>query len=154
MSAVRIRWAGIGDLDALREIFRSASLWNTGDRDTLLAHPEVLVLPDDGVVERRTRVAVDGDGGVIVGFATLQILGPRARELEDLFVDPAHMRRGIATALVQDLVSTAGRGVDRIEVTANPHAMAFYRSVGFVDDGVTETRFGPSPRMRLDVRHP
>ena len=36
-------------------------------------------------------------------------------------------------------------------MTANPHAMAFYRSVGFVDDGVAETRFGPAPRMRLSV---
>lgn len=152
MSAVRIQWAGLSDLDAVREIFRAASLWNVGDRDTLLAHPEVLVLPDDGVVERRTLVAVDGDG-VIVGFATLQVLDQRAWELEDLFVAPAHMRRGIATALAEDLVSRAGRTVDRIEVTANPHAMAFYRSVGFVDDGVSETRFGPAPRMRLDVHH-
>ena len=36
-------------------------------------------------------------------------------------------------------------------MTANPHAMPFYRSVGFVDDGVAETRFGPAPRMRLSV---
>jgi len=41
--------------------------------------------------------------------------------------------------------------VAAIEVTANPHAMAFYRSVGFVDDGVAETQFGPAPRMRLSV---
>jgi hypothetical protein len=30
--------------------------------------------------------------------------------------------------------------------------MEFYRSVGFVDDGVAETQFGPAPRMRLSVR--
>lgn len=36
-----------------------------------------------------------------------------------------------------------------IEVTANPHAMAFSRSVGF--DGVAQTRVGPAPRMRLSV---
>jgi hypothetical protein len=33
----------------------------------------------------------------------------------------------------------------------NPHAMAFYESVGFTHDGVTQTQFGPAPRMRLDV---
>ena len=59
------------------------------------------------------------------------------------------MRRGVATALVRHLVAEAD--VPWIAVTANPHAMAFYRSVGFVDDGVAETTFGPAPRMRLSV---
>jgi len=35
---------------------------------------------------------------------------------------------------------------------ANPHAVEFYRSVGFVDDGVAQPQFGPAPRMRLSVR--
>jgi hypothetical protein len=43
------------------------------------------------------------------------------------------------------------RGLTRIEVTANPHALAFYENVGFVLDGTTETRFGPGHRMHLDV---
>jgi hypothetical protein len=41
--------------------------------------------------------------------------------------------------------------VSRIEVTANPHAMAFYERAGFVPDGTAETRFGAAPRMRLDL---
>ena len=48
-----------------------------------------------------------------------------------------------------DLLAAAD--VAAIAVTANPHAMEFYRSVGFVDDGAAETRFGPAPRMRLSV---
>jgi GNAT superfamily N-acetyltransferase len=146
----RVRLARVDDLDALRETFRAASLSNAGDRDALLAHPELLVFPEDAVVEGRTRVAVDPDG-TVVGFATVLPTGD-AWELEDLFVDPAHMRRGVATALITHLLGEAD--VDRIEVTANPHAMAFYRSVGFVDDGVAETRFGPAPRMRLSVAAP
>jgi hypothetical protein len=46
------------------------------------------------------------------------------------------------------------QGADRVEVTANPHAMAFYESVGFSHDGVAQTLFGPAPRMRLDVVQP
>jgi GNAT superfamily N-acetyltransferase len=142
-----IRRADRADLDAIREIFRAASLSNDGDRAALLAHPEVLEFPEDAVVDGRMRVAVDDDGTVL-GFATVT---PRADawELEDLFVDPVHMRRGVATALIRHLVGEAD--VPWIEVTANPHAMAFYRSVGFVDDGVAETKFGPAPRMRLSV---
>jgi GNAT superfamily N-acetyltransferase len=141
-----IRRADRGDLDAIRAIFCTASLWNEGDRAALLAHPEVLDFPEDAVVEGRVRVAVQD--GTVLGFATVT---PRASawELDDLFVDPPHMRRGVATALVRHLLAEAD--VPWIEVTANAHAMAFYRSVGFVDDGVVETRFGPAARMRLSV---
>ena len=128
-----IRRAERDDLDAVREIFRSASLANEGDREALLTHPETLEFPEDAVLDGRVRAAVDG-GAV------------------DLFVAPTHMRRGFATALVRHLLAEAD--VSAIEVTANPHAMAFYRSVGFVDDGVAETRFGPAPRMRLSVAAP
>ena len=55
----------------------------------------------------------------------------------------------ITVAMVKDRLAEAD--VAAIEVTANPHAMAFYRSVGFVDDGVAQTRFGPAPRMWLSV---
>jgi GNAT superfamily N-acetyltransferase len=141
-----IRRADPADLDAIREIFRAASLSNEGDRAALLAHPEVLEFLDGAVVDGRVRVAVDD--GTVLGFATFTP-SAGAWELEDLFVDPAQMRRGVATALVRHIQAEAD--VPWIEVTANPHAMAFYRSVGFVDDGVAETRFGPAPRMRLSV---
>jgi GNAT superfamily N-acetyltransferase len=141
-----IRRADPDDLAAIRKIFRAASLANEGDREALLAHPEVLEFPEDAVLDGRVRVAVDE--GVVVGFATLST-GPDAWELDDLFVAPAHMRRGYATALVRHLL--AEPDVAAIAVTANPHAMAFYRSVGFVDDGVAQTRFGPASRMRLTV---
>lgn len=139
-----IRRADRDDLAAIREIFRAASLTNEGDRAALMAHPEVLEFPADAVLDGRVRVAVDE--GVVVGFATLTA-GAAAWELDDLFVAPAHMRRGVATALVRHLLADAD--VATIAVTANPHAMAFYRSVGFVDDGVAQTRFGPATRMRL-----
>ena len=141
-----IRRADRADLPAIRAVFRAASLANEGDRAALLAHPEVLEFPEDAVVDGRVRVAVDGD--IVVGFATITPTGD-AWELDDLFVAPEHMRRGFATALVRHLLAEAD--VAAIEVTANQHAMAFYRSVGFVDDGVAETRFGPAPRMRLSV---
>jgi hypothetical protein len=44
-----------------------------------------------------------------------------------------------------------GRGVRRVEVTANQHALAFYGKIGFAFHHDAETRFGPAPRMHLDV---
>jgi GNAT superfamily N-acetyltransferase len=144
-----IRAAGPGDLPVLREVFRRSSLSNDGDRENLLAHPEVLELSDLAVMEGRTRAAVAG--GRVVGFATWLGAG-EVTEIEDLFVDPDWMGRGVGRALVADLVATArSRGVRRIEVTANPHALAFYAKAGFVIGGEAETRFGPAPRMYLEL---
>lgn len=146
---VVLRDAVPGDLAALSDVFRRSSLSNDGDRPNLLAHPEVLELSDLAVREGRTRTAVAG--GNIVGFASWLEAGD-GFEIEDLFVDPQWMRRGIGRALVLDLIAIArGRGTDRVEVTANQHALAFYENVGFVVYREDTTRFGPAPRMRLDL---
>jgi GNAT superfamily N-acetyltransferase len=121
-------------------VYRRASLSNAGDRDNLLAHPEYLVLGPEGLAEGRTYVA-ELDGSV-AGFATWAE-ADGVVELEDLFVDPDRMRHGIATALVARLAEVLrARGVGRLEVTANPHALAFYRAAGFTGCGVRATEFG------------
>jgi len=145
-----IRAAVIGDMPALRDVFRRSSLSNEGDRMNLLAHPDALDLSDLAVIEGRTRAAVADDA--IVGFASWLHTG-ETFEIEDLFVDPEWMRRGIGRALVLDLIAIArGHGVRRVEVTANQHALVFYENVGFAVCHDVETRFGPAPRMQLDVR--
>jgi GNAT superfamily N-acetyltransferase len=145
--APEIRDAVLDDMTVLGDVFRRSSLSNQGDRDSLLANPEVLELSDVAVRERRPRVAVSR--GRIIGFAST-IVGETAVELEDLFVDPEWMRRGIGRALVLDVVATAqARGMRRIEVTANEHARAFYTNAGFVYRGPADTRFGPALRMHL-----
>ena len=144
-----IRLGEPADLPAASDVYRSASLSNAGDRDNLLAHPEYLVLGPEGLAEGRTYVAEEE--GSVVGFATWIEAGG-IFELEDLFVDPGWRRRGIAAALVSRIAQVLGaRGVRRLEVTANPHAMGFYRAAGFVDCGVAGTVFGAAPRMVLLV---
>ena len=142
-----IRLGTSADLAAASSVYRSASLSNAGDRDNLLARPEYLILGPEGLAQGRTYVA-EQDGSV-AGFATwAEAAG--AIELEDLFVDPGYMRRGIATALVSCIAKILrARGEERLEVTANPHALGFYRAVGFIDCGVAETGFGAASRMVL-----
>src|SRR5712691_10583464 len=144
-----IRLGVPADLSAASDVYRSASLSNAGDRDNLLAHPEYLVLGPEGLAEGRTYVAEEE--AALVGFATWIEAGG-IFELEDLFVDPAWMRRGIATALVNRIALVLrARGVERLEVTANPDALGFYRAAGFIDCGVAATDFGPAPRMVLAI---
>jgi len=144
-----IRLGVPADLPAASDVYRSASLSNAGDRDNLLAHPEYLVLGPEGLAEGRTYVAEEA--GSLVGFATWIETGG-VFELEDLFVDPGWRRRGIAAALVNRIAQVLrARGVERLEVTANPHAMGFYRAAGFVDCDVADTVFGTAPRMTLAI---
>ena len=144
-----IRLGPTADLAAASSIYRRASLSNAGDRDNLLAHPEYLILRPEGLAEGRTHVA-EHDGSV-VGFATwAKTTG--TLELEDLFVDPGYRRRGIGTALLNRITQVLrARGAERLEVTANPHALGFYRAAGFTDCGVAETQFGAAPRMVLAI---
>ena len=118
----------------------------------------------EGAAGGRTRVA-QGPHGVL-GFATLTVVDDRDGELEDLFVDPRWHRHGVARALVTDAVAALrASGLRRLWVVGNVHALAFYRSVGFVGGEVVTSdpdaghrgpdagHRGPDagPRLHLDV---
>jgi GNAT superfamily N-acetyltransferase len=142
-----IRLGAAADYPAAATVYRRASLSNAGDRENLVAHPEHLILAPDALAEGRTYVAEQD--GCVVGFATWIETGSRV-ELEDLFIDPNWRKRGIARALVLRIVDVLRvRGVSCLEVTANPHALGFYRNVGFIDIGDAQTEFGAAPRMAL-----
>src|SRR3974390_2038656 len=96
-----IRLGTRADLPAAADVYRRASLSNAGDRDNLLAHPELLILGPEGLAGGRTYVAEED--GSVVGFATWAE-ADGGIELEDLFVDPGWRRRGIAIALVGRIV--------------------------------------------------
>src|SRR4051812_7881914 len=146
---VSIGTATSADLAALRDIYRRSSLSNDGDKPNLLANPDALRFSGNAVEEQRTRVATTA-GGRVVGFATTLVSGG-VIELEDLFVDPDWMRRGIGNELVRDAVRAAqDHGFSCIEVVANPHALEFYEQAGFVHERVVETRFGSASRMHLE----
>jgi GNAT superfamily N-acetyltransferase len=145
-----IRAGTLADLPAAGDVYRRASLSNAGDRDNLLAHPEYLILGQEGLAEGRTYVAEEA--GLVVGFATWS-QGGGTTELEDLFVDPDWHRRGIATALVGHIAEILReRGVRSLEVTANPDAEGFYGAAGFVDCGLAETPLRTARRKRLSLR--
>jgi ribosomal protein S18 acetylase RimI-like enzyme len=144
-----IRLGTPADLAAAAAVYRRASLSNAGDRGNLLAHPDYLILGPEGLAEGRTHVAEED--GTVVGFATWAAADGTV-ELEDLFVDPDYMRRGIAAALVSRIAEVLrAQGVEHLEVTANPHALGFYRAAGFTGCGTAETELGTGYRMVLAI---
>ena len=146
----RLKDATTDDLPRLQEVFRLSSLSNEGDRAVLVDHPEALVFSAVSLTSGRVRVATIGSG-LIVGFATT-VTKDGFLELVDLFTDPDWMRRGVATALIDDVVVFATAiGVSRVSVVGNPHAAQFYQQAGFVTESQVETDFGPGLRMHLTV---
>jgi GNAT superfamily N-acetyltransferase len=153
-SGLAIRAAVAADLPALQQVYRAASLSNTGDAPMLLARPEFLVFTGEGIAAGRTLVALAGPPGKgrVVGFATVAVGQDDGPELEDLFVDPDWRRRGVARNLVRQVVNAArDTGYRRLWVTGNPHALAFYLAVGFVQVDQVSTELGTGLRMSLDL---
>ena len=103
--------------------------------------------------KQRTRVAI-GDGR-IVGFATTRAVADTL-ELDDLFVDPEWMRRGVGSDLIERRRRDRAMPVASLESRSRQTGtrLEFYEAAGFVVDGLTETRFGSACRMHLDVAAP
>jgi GNAT superfamily N-acetyltransferase len=120
-------------------------------RAQLAAHPDAIELPASQIAAGLVRVAEQD--GVVAGFSVLLAADAGACELDGVFVEPRMMRTGIGRRLIEDAARIAlERGATRIEVVANPQALAFYESVGFVNAGDAETRFGPAARMVCEIQ--
>jgi GNAT superfamily N-acetyltransferase len=147
---VVIRDASAAEQRSLTELQRRASLHWEAYREQLLAHPDAVELPVDQIEAGLVRVAELG--AAVVGFAVLLEPQQGACELDGLFVEPGHMGAGVGRSLIEDAMRIArDRGATRIEVVANPEAVAFYQRLGFTGHEQVPTRFGPARRMRLPV---
>jgi N-acetylglutamate synthase-like GNAT family acetyltransferase len=147
---ITIRPAELPERDALEALQRRSSVHEPLYRAQLEAHPDAIELPAELITAGLVRVA-ERDGAV-VGFAVLLDRRGDACELDGLFVEPERMRTGVGRQLVEDAKRLAReRGATRIDVVANPQAIAFYEAVGFSRAGEAQTRFGPAPRMSLSM---
>jgi GNAT superfamily N-acetyltransferase len=150
MPSIAIRPAVIAERPILETLQRRASLANPGDRDAILAHPEVIGLPPEQITHGDVFVA-ERDG-VIVGFAAVLPRPDGDAELDALFVDPEGWKRGIGRSLVEHCAVVAQRRASRtLHVIGNPHAEGFYLACGFRTTGTIQTRFGAGLAMRREV---
>jgi GNAT superfamily N-acetyltransferase len=147
---MRIRDARSTEAPALEALQRrSSDVWDDY-REQLAAHPDAIELPQTFIDNGWTRVAVADDDTPIGFSVVIPTCGP-VHELDGLFVEPAHMQRGVGRALVEDAAARASRESGTcLEVTAGP-AEGFYEKVGFRRIGAAQTRFGPAVRLRRDL---
>ena len=130
---------------------RSADVWEEY-RAQLAANPDAIEPPHRAIADGRVRVAADASGRLL-GFSVVLPLREGRCELDDLFVEPEWMRRGVGRLLVADLTArAAAAGASHVDVIANPNALAFYERLGFETTGQASTRFGEAPRMSPELR--
>jgi GNAT superfamily N-acetyltransferase len=152
---LEVRAGVIADFAVLVDLQRRASLAGYPEpvRSILEAHPEFIErsFRPEWFSGDQVRVAVDGRNDS-VGFAVLARSGEEA-ELLGLFVDPGHWRRGVGKALIDAAVILASEwGEAELFVLANPLALGFYASVGFVHDRYVDMpNAAVVPRMILKV---
>ncbi len=86
----------------------------------------------------RVWVAVEGDDKPC-GVVEVDPLDAATADLTLLFVDPAHLRKGIGRALYEKALDLARRlGVRELLIDSDPQAAAFYATMG-------ATRIGAEP---------
>jgi GNAT superfamily N-acetyltransferase len=139
-----IRLARPEEQQELEALQRRASLALGEYNRQLEAEPDSIQLPIEQIEGGSVIVAEREDR--IAGFAVVLIDDDEA-ELDGLFVEPDHWRKGIGAALVDVAVHEARLRGLAMMVIANPSARSFYEKCGFTVEGEAETRFGPALRM-------
>ena len=146
-----IRLARPEERDVLEALQRRASLALGEYNEQLEAEPDAIQLPIEQIERGQVIVAELGDR--IAGFAAV-LMDDDGAELDGLFVEPEHWRKGIGATLVDVAVHEARRQGLAMMVIANPSARGFYEKCGFALEGEAQTRFGPALRMSREFYSP
>jgi GNAT superfamily N-acetyltransferase len=148
-TGIRIRRARLPEAAALTElVLGSKAHWGYDAAFMALCVPELTVQPT-AIAGGEVWVAEDGDG--LAGVLEIAPDGAKA-EIRLIFVAPERMRAGVGGALWQYAEARArALGADRIELDADPNAVAFYERMGMRVVGESPSGSIPGrmlPRMR------
>jgi ribosomal protein S18 acetylase RimI-like enzyme len=140
------------DLSALA--MRAKSHWGYSAQTLESWRPELMVSPQ-AIRTRPTFVAMIGSR--TAGFCSLRA-SSTSWELDNLWVEPELMHRGIGRALLRHAIETARLGgATEILIDSDPNAEAFYIACGAVRRGEmpAPTREEPDrvrPQLAVDCR--
>jgi N-acetylglutamate synthase-like GNAT family acetyltransferase len=101
---------------------------------------------------RDNHVYVADEDGEICGFYALSVTGHKA-ELEHMWVKPDRIGTGIGKEMFLDAMERAAAlNVSEVELTSDPNATGFYRRMGAMQIGETEsaTTGRKLPRMKIE----
>jgi GNAT superfamily N-acetyltransferase len=127
-SATRIRRARPADAAVLTSLaLTSKAVWGYDAGFMAACRAELTITPAS--IARHPTHVIERQGQVL-GFYQLRIAGAGA-EVAQFFIAPAMLRRGLGRRLWAHLDQTArAAGASRLEVDSDPHAEAFYLTMG------------------------
>jgi diamine N-acetyltransferase len=116
------------------------------------------------ILDPRIETVLYRRGDELAGYGQLRwgpapscVAAARPAEVQRLYVDPQWHGRGVAQALMAELLSRAARGdADQVWLGVwehNPRAIAFYRKEGFVEVGEHAFRLGHELQRDLVLAH-
>jgi len=141
-AAAELRAAAAEDLPELLRLareFYDEDGFATSDADLERNFRALLAAPS-----AHTVLAVRDGAGVGFALTTSQLVleSGLVAELQDLYVLPAHRRKGVAGLLVDDSIRWAkSQGASQVEVVVAPngrdvgHLFTYYAALGFQDEG-------------------
>jgi len=138
------------DSPILKEIALAAKGSWGYPQETMAAWAQTPLISAEAIAADRVYAARLGPE--MAGWYRLRLEPPPAM-LEDLWVLPAFMGRGIGRSLFQHAVSQAREyNAGTFELDADPHAVAFYERMGCRVTGQVRSEWGRMiPRMRFDL---
>ena len=145
-----LRPARADEADLLTELcLRSKAVWGY-DRAFMRACRAELTLSPADFANSAIQVAIENNR--VVGVAQVVAHGDTA-DLAKLFVEPTVLRGGVGRQLFRWAAETArGKGAKSMSIEADPDAVAFYRRMGAIDDGMAASGSIPGrmlPRLKL-----
>ncbi|HSX02460.1 MAG TPA: GNAT family N-acetyltransferase [Candidatus Saccharimonadia bacterium] len=122
------RIANPADADVLSELaLRSKAHWGYSPEFMEVCQHELIITPQDCM---SGLIVVAEENDAIMGFYQLAGTPPKGK-LDDLFVDPAYMSKGLGSALFKGAIKHARRlGFTSLDIHSDPHAEAFYLHMG------------------------
>ncbi len=126
---------------------RSKGHWGYDAAFLAACRAELTFSPDD-LIDALTFVADAPDGPA--GFYRLLVQENGVAELDDLFVDPAFIGRGVGKRLWQHAVAQAAAlGCTEMTIQSDPFAEGFYRAMGAERVGERESGSVPGRMLPL-----
>jgi GNAT superfamily N-acetyltransferase len=127
----RVRLARIDEAVALSDLcVRSKAVWGYGESFMALARGALQVGSKE-IAAGDVWVATTADGRIAGVVALAPGEQPDTLDLDKLFVEPRHIRRGFGGALLDHARQQARRrGATRLTILADPYAAAFYERRG------------------------
>jgi len=118
--------------------FASKRYWNYPQKYFDVWYDELTITPD--YIEKNDVFAFDLDG-VIAGYYSvvelpedIEVSGITIEKgfwLEHMFIEPAHIGKGIGTRMFQHVRKMcAAKGIRRLGVLSDPHSRGFYEKMG------------------------